>query len=153
MDFTDIERDFIQKVKKMFLKHNKKYVIEVQKFSGNILNFHINRSQIGRVKLHGRKMHMQVLVEKRYTQEDLDYIQELAKINKTTLLSDLHKYKFENNIIEVIWFEDISYEEILNKLHQWIEYPDNVVFNNIIEMKAVDMPYYSNVFTDELIRF
>jgi len=153
MDFTDMERDFIKKVKRMFLKHNNKYVIEVQKFSGNILNFHINRSQIGRVKLHGRKMRMQVLIEKKYTQEDLDYIKELAKKNNTTLLSDIHKYKIENNITDVAWYEDISYEEILNKLHQWLEYPDNVVFNNIIEMKAVNMPFYSNVFTDELIRF
>src|SRR5690554_3071460 len=153
MDFTDMERDFIKKVKRMFLKHNNKYVIEVQKISGNILNFHINRSQIGRVKLHGRKMRMQVLIEKKYTQEDLDYIKELAKKNNTTLLSDIHKYKIENNITDVAWYEDISYEEILNKLHQWLEYPDNVVFNNIIEMKAVNMPFYSNVFTDELIRF
>ena len=39
MDFTDLEKDFIKRVKKLFLNHNGKYKIQVQKLSGNVLNF------------------------------------------------------------------------------------------------------------------
>ena len=35
----------------------------------------------------------------------------------------------------------------------WLEYPDNFVYNSIIEMKVANIPFYQNPFTDELIRF
>ena len=152
MDFTDLEKDFINRVKKLFLNHNGKYKIQVQKLSGNVLNFNLNGSQVGRIKLQGKKTEMQVLIENKFTQEDLNFIQEAIKKSNNPMVI-ISTYKRENKFTEVKWFVNLAYEEYVSMIPLWLEYPDNFVYNSIIEMKVANIPFYQNPFTDELIRF
>ena len=62
-------------------------------------------------------------------------------------------YKRENKFTEVKWFVNLAYEEYVSMIPLWLEYPDNFVYNSIIEMKVANIPFYQNPFTDELIRF
>lgn len=62
-ELNEVETDFIKYVQKTFKKQYPKANFEYNVLSDKTLNFTIDRMQVGRVKLRGKKMGMQILTK------------------------------------------------------------------------------------------
>ena len=58
-----VEIDFIKYVQKTFKKHYPKANFEYNVLSDKTINFRVDKMQVGRVKLRGKKMGMQILTK------------------------------------------------------------------------------------------
>lgn len=71
--------------------------LRINRMSNKTLNFCYGRTQIGRIKLQGRKTRMQVL-----------------------------NMEYKEGNLGVDWFEDLSLDEYIQKIKEWIKYTKNL---------------------------